>query len=264
MRTQLLTLIAAAALSACGGNTVKFTPPASNPLNDTGVTQCRTGTETIGQCEHLGAQGQDAQYGRDAQVLKGNLIKLGGGNAGFDFTKIAQNGEKLAIQNQAWQLNGSEAQGTVWHCVQDNHTGLLWEVKSSEETSLHFGADTFSWYEPNAQRNGGQAGGQDLGMCNQKPCDTASFIQRVNQEKLCGKNNWRLPTPGELLSIIDQSQTNPAVDSHYFPNLSFNAHWTAQTHAERTDAAWYVYFTAGDNGVIAKTSVANILVVSGN
>lgn len=264
MRPRLLTLIAAAGLNACGGTTVKLTPPASNPLNDTGVTQCRTGIGDIGQCERLGAQGQDAQYGRDAHVLKAVLFKQGGGTAGFDFTKIGHKGEKLTIQNQAWQESGNEALGTRWDCVQDNHTGLVWEVKSSEPTSLHYDGDTFSWYAPNDARNGGVPGGQDLGNCNQKPCDSEHFIQRINQEKLCGKNNWRLPTPGELLSIIDQSQTNPAVDTHYFPNLSFNAHWTAQTHAERTDAAWYVYFTAGDNGVIAKTSVANILVVSGN
>lgn len=249
-------------LTACTGKPTAFDPPASAPLNDTGISQCRAEGESK-TCPHTNAPNQDAEQGRDAQARAGTLAKIGGGVAGFDFSKIAKNGQVLSVQNQTWQADGNEALGTLWHCVKDNYTGLLWEVKSPIETNLHYSADTFSWYTPDTTRNGGDAGGVDKGFCNQPPCDTQGFILRVNSEKLCGKTNWRLPSPGELLSIIDQSQINPPVDTNYFPNVSFNAHWTHQTHAQRSNAAWYVYFTAGDNGVIAKTSVANVLLVSG-
>lgn len=249
-------------LTACTGKPTAFDPPPSAPLNDTGISQCRAEGESK-TCPHTSAPNQDAEQGRDAQARAGTLAKIGGGVAGFDFSKIAKNGQVLSVQNQTWQADGNEALGTLWHCVKDNYTGLLWEVKSPIETNLHYSADTFSWYTPDTTRNGGDAGGVDKGFCNQPPCDTQGFILRVNSEKLCGKTNWRLPSPGELLSIIDQSQINPPVDTNYFPNVSFNAHWTHQTHAQRSNAAWYVYFTAGDNGVIAKTSVANVLLVSG-
>ena len=261
MLQKTLVLAASAFLFACGGTPVVIDPPPTAPLNDTGVNQCRTADESI-SCPTQGNSHQDADQGRDAQARAGRLTKIGGGVAGFDFTKLAINGQPLPQQNQAWQFNGSETAGTRWFCVKDNHTGLVWEVKTNQEGDLHYSGDTFSWYNPDA-KNPGNPGGQNLGVCQQAPCDTQGFITRVNNEKLCGRSNWRLPTPVELLSIIDQSQINPPVDTGYFPNLSFNAHWTNQTHAERLDAAWYVYFTAGDNGVIAKTSVANVLLVSG-
>ncbi|HMW49814.1 MAG TPA: DUF1566 domain-containing protein, partial [Cellvibrionaceae bacterium] len=232
------------------------------PLNDTGVSQCRSADE-LTKCPQNNNARQDAEQGRDAEALAGRLSKVGGGVAGFDFTKLAMNGLPLARQNQTWQVNGSESAGTRWFCVKDNHTGLIWEVKSNTEGDLHYSGDTFSWYNPDTKINAGNPGGQNLGFCHQAPCDTWGFIARVNSEKLCGRSNWRLPTAVELLSIIDQSQINPPVDTQYFPNLSFNAHWSSQTHAERLNAAWYVYFTAGDNGAIAKTSVANALLVSG-
>lgn len=249
--------------TGCGGLPEPSVVTASAPLNDTGVNACRGPATTAQTCPQATSIGQDAEQGRDAQARAGTLAKVGGGRAGFDFTKLGASGQVLSQQQQPWQATGSEGQGTRWHCVRDNHTGLTWEVKSSETSDLHYGSDLFSWYNTDSATNGGQAGGQDRGTCSHAPCDTQGFIQQVNTQKLCGLNNWRLPSPVELLSIVDQSQINPPVDTHYFPNLSFNAHWTNQSHARTLDAAWYVYFTAGDNGVIAKTSVANVLLVSG-
>lgn len=264
MARQIYLYLAGATLSglvACGGLPEPTASLATAPLNDTGVSGCRAPEITAQTCPQSSSPGQDAEQGRDAEARMGTLAKSGGGNAGFDFTKIGANGQPLADQTKSWQATGGE--GSLWRCVRDNHTGLLWETKSSQVGDLHYGGDTYSWYSANTTTNGGRAGGQDLGSCGHAPCDTQGFIKQVNTEKLCGSTNWRLPSPVELLSIVDQSQINPPVDTHYFPNLSFNAHWTNQTHAQRLDAAWYVYFTAGDNGVIAKTSLANALLVSG-
>ena len=70
-----------------------------------------------------------ATTGRDAEARAGTLLKYGSGPEGFDFTKLGSDGGELAIQNVAWDEDGSEGAGSRWACVRDNQTGLVWEVK---------------------------------------------------------------------------------------------------------------------------------------
>lgn len=63
-------------------------------LNDTGQAACY---DSAGSAIGCTGTGQDASYGRDAAVAAGGqLTKTGAGAAGFDFTKIANNGTALA------------------------------------------------------------------------------------------------------------------------------------------------------------------------
>lgn len=98
-------------------------------LNDTGQTSCYNAVDVSAACSAAvgGDAGtnprQDARYGRDVQAAVGTLSKVGAGAAGFDFTKIANNGTTLPA---------SAALGiatTSWACTKDNVTGLIWEVK---------------------------------------------------------------------------------------------------------------------------------------
>jgi len=50
-------------------------------------------------------------------LLKGLWIKLGAGDAGFDYTKLDKT------------CNALNGDALSWACIIDNHTGLLWEVK---------------------------------------------------------------------------------------------------------------------------------------
>jgi Protein of unknown function (DUF1566) len=43
---------------------------------------------------------------------------------------------------------------------------------------------------------------------------------------------WRFPSVQELLSIVDYSRCNPAIDIERFPDTKSGAYWTS------TDAAW--------------------------
>jgi len=61
--------------------------------------------------------GQDAYYGRDATALTDY-----DGHSGFSYTKLDYNGNELS----------SAAEN--WHCVRDNVTGLVWEVKQETNT----------------------------------------------------------------------------------------------------------------------------------
>jgi hypothetical protein len=64
-----------------------------------------------------------------------------------------------------------------------------------------------------------------------------------------GKGGWRLPTVKELLTIIDNSRSNPAVNTDYFD--SSDDVWASETYNEK---AWYVRFgTTGNSYSGAKS-----------
>lgn len=183
------------------------------PLNDTGVLWGATypsGNNT--SCAGSSVDGQDCSHGRDALVQTGAVVKVGTGVAGFDFSKVSNSGATLP-PNAALGTNPTD-----WACTLDNVTGLLWEVKQA--TGLHSQAHTYSWFNSNAQSNGGQAGTSSGGVCETLGrCDTEKFVADVNAESLCGFNDWRMPTAKELLSIVDYGVTTRIVDTAFFPDL---------------------------------------------
>ncbi len=126
MRKLLLTLlIASTTISAQTDPIFKngFEQPVIQmvKLNDTGITwsgeypsgnnvDCTSTTITSPQdCN----QGRDATHNDDSD-----------GHAGFSFTKLDANGTPLADQSVDYAT-------TPWSCVQDNVTGLVWEVKTT-------------------------------------------------------------------------------------------------------------------------------------
>ncbi len=79
------------------------------------------------------------------------------------------------------------------------------------------------------------------------------FTDRMDYKEAeaeCGKLNvggvkdWRLPTREELLSIVDLTRFNPAVDP-IFINTKSSAYWTSTTYADYTGYAWFVSFYIG-------------------
>jgi len=223
-------------------------------LNDTGIVTCVTSTGSHVSCSDskaLTPSRQDAMQGRDYTANQGLLAKVGGstpnnGKAnGFDFTKIGSNGQPLAIQNGTWNAGGSEAAGSMWDCVRDNVTGLLWENKS-DDNGLRDKDWTYTWYNSNIATNGGNAGTASRGRCFASGrCDTEKYVADVNAAGLCGHNDWRMPTRDELRGIPDLGRVDPAIDSGYFPNtLSYN-YWSGLPRAYDTSKAIYVSFSHG-------------------
>ena len=66
-------------------------------------------------------------------------------------------------------------------------------------------------------------------------------------------DGWLLPTVQELLSIVDYSRCNPAIDITRFPGTQSGAYWTSTDAAWDNDpdpasrAAWIVYFGYGNS-----------------
>ncbi|MBB1073121.1 DUF1566 domain-containing protein [Rhodoferax sp. 4810] len=202
--------------------------PAYAALNDTGITTCSNEIENDLLCPVDGFPRQDADYGRDAEASAGTLIKIGGGDAGFDFTKLDANGNELP------------ATATNHSCVRDNVTGLIWEMKTTTG-DLHDANWTYTWFDSNL---GGIASGINTCLIPGR-CDTEKFVQDVNASGLCGFNDWRMPNIQELIGIVHYDRTGFAIDDNYFPNTS-NVFWSHSPSVNESDSIWVVGFDIGN------------------
>jgi hypothetical protein len=219
-------------------------------LNDTGWMNC----SGFSSCPSSIAPDQDGDHGRDALARIGMLAKVGGGSAGFDYTKISNTGNELPA-------NAPLGTGpNDWACTRDNVTGLIWEVKFDDPSSRHHYTHLFTWHDPNPATNGGHPGGGGSGpphpMCNftLPRCDTLTFINSTNAANHCGGSNWRLPTLHELNGLKYVGRTAPTIDVTYFPNNPPGQfpYWTSTTvasseiHNPPFSSAWAVWFHGGD------------------
>lgn len=240
--------IAVLVLPGCGGGSARPVADVSPSmvLNDTGRATCSgsvTGSESIA-CPAPDAPGQDAQFGRDFQAASGALMKFGGGDAGFDFSKLGSDGMPLLIQDGRWSVDGAESMGTQWACVKDNTTGLIWEVKHPEPSHPRYALSTYNWYSADSAQNAGISGTRDLGECNAGLCDSEGYVDYLNSIALCGYSDWRMPSVSEFYSIGHKGREDPAIDTSYFPNtLDALRYWTGVSVAETPQVAWYMYFS---------------------
>ena len=201
--------------------TVAPPPPPKRLLNDTGVNfsgyrAVEDDVSNATTCIGISAVGapQDCDQGRDSMA---DLAKTGAGAAGFDFTKLGANGEVLAIQNAAYAAGGQESRGTQWSCVRDNHTGLVWEVKT-QDNGVHGRARTFSM-------NGFFTSDANTGTVNQ-------LLQAANSGSgHCGFTDWRVPNLDELHNIVlrklNIGGAELAIDTDFFPNTMRGWYWSA-------------------------------------
>jgi hypothetical protein len=60
-----------------------------------------------------------------------------------------------------------------------------------------------------------------------------------------GGTGWRLPTVKELQTIVDDSQTDPAIDTKAFPSTPTDYFWSSSPAAGSPSDAWFVHFFAG-------------------
>ena len=184
---------------------------------------------------------QDCHQGRDADSSNNDDSD---GHAGFSFTKLDSNGNALA------------ASAAEWSCVQDNVTGLIWEVKTNDD-ELHDKDDSYTWYDTDSATNGGAVGYADSegSICygynssdTSTYCNIEAFAARVNSAGLCGAKDWRVPSRQELRSIVDYSRINPSIDVDYFPNTITNSSYSsASAYAKNSDSSWQVKFFYGSD-----------------
>lgn len=229
------------------------------PLNDTGVTGCATASNgnpsNPGSCPQSDYPVQDADVGRDAANEAGTLAKVGSGIFGYDFTLIGNDGSPLFNQQ------GPNYQVNPWACVQDNWTGLEWEVPTPVANAGLFDTSyVYTWYDPDNSTNGGQSGKAKGGTQKQ---DTNSFVQAVNDVGLCGHHDWRLPTASEFRNLIDiGAPGSPTFPLPSIPTLEGAGYWTATPEIDNNRAVVISVLYSYDS-FLPKSSRYYVLLVRG-
>ena len=210
-------------------------------LNDTGQALCFDGATLVACTSANTGDGatyprQDGRFGRD----RAGMAKVGGGAAGFDFTKLCWNGDAegsgtctgTLVANTGASASGTP--GTDWACTKDNHTNLIWSLQS---------VSNISWNDATSTAGG-------------------SPIATHNGASRCGHaTGWRVPTRRELLSIVHHGAYSPAIDGAYFPATESVLYWTNDFNAPDPADAWYVLFYNGSTFAINKTSAGRVRLV---
>ena len=217
-------------------------------------------------------------------------------NAPTTYTKIDANGTPLVNQDVAFNPDdetASEANFDRWSCVQDDNTGLTWEIKTND-AGLRDANHVYTWYDTNPATNGGDHGIGDLGTrlttdyeleenntaapypgaddCyDSARCDTEKYVADVNAQGLCGATDWRLPTKEELETIVytGEHRTNEYfIDNRYFYDINwirnggYNA-WSATASETKTQSAYVLDFMVGTSVTNAKFVENRIRLVRG-
>lgn len=257
------------------------------PVNDTGKVSCvdnsTTATGTVSPAtpdpEAAGFNEQDCTRGAAAADALGVLYKQGGSSQpGRDYTKIANDGSVLPNSATLGSAPGD------WACTRDNTTGLIWEVKT-DDGGLRDKDHRYTWYDPDPQRNGGNAGSTGSDSCSGTLpgglCNMLAYRTAVNAlagaSRLCGASDWRLPDSIELQSLLHYGVpiSDPSIDTAWFPNsisstggANFNGYyWSRDTGAKLPHTGWGVFFSPNYAGGYVeshdKTSLRHVRLVRG-
>jgi hypothetical protein len=71
-------------------------------------------------------------------------------------------------------------------------------------------------------------------------------IEALNQRgDLAGYTDWRLPSRGELESIVEDCREAPTINETIFPNTPWAGFWTSSLDTEEEGQAWFVGFYYG-------------------
>ena len=71
--------------------------------------------------------------------------------------------------------------------------------------------------------------------------------QMPSSNNFASYTDWRVPTQKELLSLVDYSVSNPAINSTIFPNNGNSVVWSKTAFAGNSSFQWLVSFANGDN-----------------
>ncbi|MGE4070321.1 MAG: DUF1566 domain-containing protein [Lysobacterales bacterium] len=243
-------------------------------MNDTGIGPNQWGRADFGLGTNnynplnyfqVNAPRQDAQFGRDPAHTVGALLKVGGGDLGFDFTRICGNGDEEGTGScpSGLTVNDIGSGAAQWACTRDNVTGRTWELKT-DDGGLRDQDWTYSWYSTDASSNGGSVGAQapasNPSVCGSHMafCNTEAYAAALNALNagagLCGFTDWRLPQLLEMafvthygeIQTVSAGEYARLIDLNYFPHIKasagFMTYWSATASAEDTNRAWRFLF----------------------
>lgn len=154
-------------------------------------------------------------------------------NTDFTYTSFAvpADGELSAVPTWAQVLPAEERFVLVMGggAVLDKETGLVWE--QSPQTTTHQWSDACS---------------------------------ECMSRTVAGRKGWRLPAVNELASMMDMTNTDPALPTgHPFSNVWPSRYWSATTSADFPTLAWNGHFGNGEVHSYLKSSFLFVWCVRG-
>jgi hypothetical protein len=140
------------------------------------------------------------------------------------YTRLDANGKPVDEQSAA-------------HCVRDNETRLVWELKTDDD-GVQDKDNTYRWGGVGAEQKG------EIFFT-----DWSAFVTAVNNKKLCGFADWRVPTVDELKSlvIVDKkpAPAEPMINTDYFPLTLASPYWSTSAYANYPEHGQTVHFGNG-------------------
>jgi hypothetical protein len=107
--------------------------------------------------------------------------------------------------------------------VKDNLTGLIWtaDANTPGPSACGPGVEKISY-------------------------DSYLFVQCLNNNSYLGYNDWRVPNRKELQSLIDHSQSNPALPAvNPFTGFGSGMYWSSDTYINQCNLGWAIDMDTG-------------------
>ncbi len=215
---------------SCDCSAIDYSGPnCETKIDDCAVTPCQRGTCTDGtrsrSCDCSGTGFTGPECGTNVNECAGpNLCSGTVVGVAFSYPCVDATGNVAGYhclgQYPDWPVptassNRFSASGGV---VTDSQTGLRWQQAASPSTHTWASAGPY---------------------CRSLP--------------LAG-GGWRLPSRLELLSIVDYTRLDPAIDPVPFPNTPNEAFWTSSIFVGLPAQAWSIYFPAGSSSQFGTAS----------
>lgn len=162
-----------------------------------------------------------------------------------------------------------EDSATDWACFRDETTGLLWETKDATPDKVNSISNSYFFYDKTRNYGSDTKTSNWITCPTLSNCNTQAYIDKINEQKLCGVDNWRLPTYHELFNIANLTG---ATGKDIYPSqiikngeLTRGTFWTSSPlltsnsskMANDTNEATYTIAYFNDRSIVRSGSSAN-------
>lgn len=178
----------------------------------------------------------------------GSLFVGACANAGATNLNPQQDGHRAAVNPMSYSSvpSGPGTYHPLTSCVTDNVTGLMWEGKEASALAYRSGEKTYT------------------NLSNSTTNDASTYVVTINAFRVCGFNDWRLPTVEELQGLVDYGRNaGYRINTTAFPNSQGAYYWTANVNPNLSGEAWVVNFYNGAIFKRARTEANHLRLVRG-